>query len=122
MQDQTRLKPGIVTLAGHIFNGEPLSTNEQKMLNYILESGAHGTLENKLTSLIAEKGRWRFFLSRLTLPYERMPEHYPILRRCPLLYPFCWAHRLITAFHTKPGVVLYQFKAIFGGNKDIGSK
>lgn len=110
------------TLTGHVFSEEPLSMKEQKMLDRILGSGAHGTLENKVSSLINEKGRWVFFLSRLTLPYERMLEHYPILRRCPLLYPFCWAHRLITAFHTKPGVVLYQFKAIFGGNKDIGSK
>ena len=40
-----------------------------------------------------------------------MKSRYPVLVKIPVLYPFCWMHRLIYGFFTNRRVVMYQLKA-----------
>ncbi len=100
------------SLALHLFDGKPLTGEEQEMLDYVLSSGTYGTMANSIRKQIRENGRWGYFLSRMTLPFDMMTQLYPVLGRIPLLYPFCWAHRLIHAFFFKHKVFIYQLKAV----------
>lgn len=100
------------SLALHLFGGEPLTAEEREILDYVLSSGTYGTMANSIRKQIREKGRWGYFLSRMTLPRDLMHQLYPILDKAPVLYPFCWAHRLIHAFFFKHKVFMYQLKAV----------
>ena len=102
------------SLACKLFDDQPLTAAEQKMLNYIVRSGVYGTKENEAGNQIREKGRWRYFLSRLTLPYEDMRNQYPILRKAPILYPVMWVWRLIRMFIIDRRVYVLQVKAALG--------
>ena len=57
----------------------------------------YGNEENRAENTLREKGRAGYYLSRLTIPYERMLELYPVLRKAPVLYPFVWTYRLVHA-------------------------
>ncbi len=98
-------------LAFHLFGSGVLTESEQKMLDYIAASGVYGNEENRANNVLAEKGRAGYFLSRLTIPYDRMLELYPVLRKAPVLYPFVWAYRLVHALLFKNKIVMYQLKA-----------
>ena len=100
------------SLALRLFDGKPLTEEEQEMLDYVLSSGTYGTMTNSIRKQIREKGRWGYFLSRLTLPFDMMTQLYPVLDKIPLLYPFCWAYRLIHAVFFKQKVFMYQLKAV----------
>ena len=100
------------SLALHLFEGKPLTEEEQEMLDYVLSSGTYGTMANSVRKQIREKGRWGYFLSRMTLSFDMMTRLYPVLGKVPLLYPFCWAHRIIHAFFFKHKVFMYQLKAV----------
>ena len=105
------------SLAMHLFGGEQLTEEEQEMLDYILSSGAYGTMPNRVSRQIRERGRWGFFLSRMTPPFGVMIRIYPVLGKVPLLYPFCWMHRLIHAFFFKRKAFMYQLKAVLTRKK-----
>lgn len=98
-------------LALHLFGGEKLTDNDRKMLEYTLASGVYGNEENRAENTLREKGRAGYYLSRLTIPYERMLELYPVLRKAPVLYPFVWTYRLVHALLFKNKKVLYQLRA-----------
>ena len=84
-------------LALRLFCGEPLEESRQALYEHFLFAGTFGTLISGTTRTIEEKGRFRSFLSSLTLPYKTMQEIFPLLRRVPVLYPLCWAWRLCRA-------------------------
>ena len=99
-------------LALHVFGESGPSAEEQELLEEICSSGAHGTVAHRVEKQIKEKGRWRYFLSRLTLPREEMRRHYPILKKAPVLYPVFWGYRLIHGFFYKRDRFLYQLKTV----------
>ena len=105
------------SLALRLFGGEPLTEEEREMLDYFLSSGTYGTMENSIRKQIREKGRRGYFLSRMTLPYDMMTKLYPVLGKVPLLYPFCWTHRLVHGFFFNHKVVMYQLKAVLTWKK-----
>ncbi len=100
------------SLALHLFSGEPLTSEEYEMLDYILSSGTFGTLKNGVQLQIHEKGRWGYFLSQMTPPYYFMKQLYPVLDKAPVLYPFCWAYRLIHSFFFCHKAFMYKVKAV----------
>ena len=100
------------SLAMHLFSGEPLTSEEYEMLDYILSSGTFGTLKNGVQLQIHEKGRWGYFLSQMTPPYYFMKQLYPVLDKAPVLYPFCWAYRLIHSFFFCHKSFMYKVKAV----------
>ena len=99
-------------LALHVFGENGPSAEEQELLEEICSSGAHGTVAHRVEKQIKEKGRWRYFLSRLTLPREEMRRHYPILKKALVLYPVFWGYRLIHGFFYKRDRFLYQLKKV----------
>ena len=106
------------SLALHLFEGSSLTEEEQKTLNYVVCSGAYGSLENGVNYQIQKKGRFGFFLSRLTIHHDDMVFQYPILKKAPFLYPFVVVWRIIYRFFTNHKKFMYEFKAALGIAKE----
>ena len=98
-------------LALHLFDGEALTETERQMLKRFAVSGVFGSSDLYAVNQLSEKGRRGYFLSRMSLPYDRMLELYPVLKKTPMLYPLCWTHRLVHAFIFKNRVFMQQLKA-----------
>ena len=98
-------------LALALFTGEELTQEDEALFEYMVESGAYGTLAHSVSNQIAQYGRGGYFLRQAFPSIERMAPNYPILKRVPVLYPVCWALRLANALATKPRKVFYQLRA-----------
>lgn len=98
-------------LAKRLFCGNNQIDINEKMLEYVVSSGVYGTFKNSVNNQLTDKGRMGYFLSRLTLPYPVMLEHYPVLNKAPVLYPLCWIHRLLYGFFFKNKKFMHQLKA-----------
>lgn len=68
-------------------NGERTQLVED-IEKYVLFSGTYGTMENRVAIERKEKGKAKFLLSRIFLPYSVIKMQYPILQKCPILLPF----------------------------------
>ena len=104
-------------LALDLFGGRELDEKEQKLLNYIMSSGTYGTMKNRVSYQIKKKGRWGYFWSRVFQPYGLMIGPYPILKKLPVLLPFFWVVRLISAVINKRDRVRYQLGAVLRRKK-----
>lgn len=100
-------------LATRLFGGETLKETEKRMLSRFAVSGTYGSSENYANNQLATKGRLKFFLSRLILPYPIMQRAYPVLYKMPLLYPLCWLHRIVSACVLRSETVKHQLGALF---------
>ncbi|MBQ8658081.1 MAG: nucleotidyltransferase family protein [Clostridia bacterium] len=75
--------------------GEELREFEE----YILCGGVYGTLENKIgVGTTRKKGKVRYVLKRLFLPYRSLCLLYPSLKKCPILFPFYQVRRWFRLF------------------------
>lgn len=101
-------------LALHLFDGAKLTEAEQAMLDYVISSGTYGNRGHFVANRVQEKGRWGYFLSRLTLPREEMELSFPILKKVPFLYPFFWLFRLVRAFFLYNKAVRVEIKGVLG--------
>lgn len=104
-------------LAIHLFNGQELTEAERKMMDYFVSSGTYGTAEQVVANSVAEKGRWGYFLSRLTLSRDVMKEYFPVLRKAPFLYPVFWAYRLLRGVFCRNEQLREQLKGALGLNR-----
>lgn len=78
------------------FGSAESSEKYDKMTAYILSCGTYGTIQNSVENKVRAKGKVNY-LFRLVFPtFEHMKQHYPILKKTPLLLPFCWLKRLVT--------------------------
>ena len=103
-------------LALNLFNGAELTSLEREMLDYVISSGTYGNLEQSVANKVEEKGRWNYFLSRLTIPRDIMEGMFPVLRKAPFLYPVCWVLRLFRGVLFRNKVFREQFKGALGLN------
>ncbi len=85
----------IRTLAYAFFGEEPAEVSELDMELFFPQNG---NLPDKTGWQYMDKGgksRVMFFLSRTFLPYSSMCGMYPVLKKCPILLPFAWLHRIL---------------------------
>ena len=101
-------------LAFHLFDGAELTPEEGETLEYILYSGTYGTQKILIANQIAKKGRGRYFLSRLFPSREYLSILFPVLRKAPFLYPFCWAVRMTRGFLIRRKQMKAQLGAALG--------
>lgn len=91
-----------INMTEGLFAGdEELLTGET--FNYILASGIHGTKEQAIANKIKNKGKFKYWLSRLFPSKGYMVNINPIIRKAPVLMPFFWIVRLVKAPFTKSG-------------------
>lgn len=67
------------------------------MAEFIIRGGTYGTLENQVVSGLKGKSKGSFLFSKLFPRLSYMREQYPVLRKAPILLPFCWAVRWVKA-------------------------
>ncbi len=78
------------------FGERPHTEQTLKLEEYILGSGTYGTIQNQAQSRIEKQGR-AGYLFRLIFPtFQHMRQHYPVLKKAPVLLPACWFVRLVT--------------------------
>ena len=107
-------------LAFALFREEPLTEAQQRLLDRFLRDGAFGSQEDPVRTQVAEMGRGRYFLSRLTLPKERMLEVFPLLRKAPALYPVFWVGRLARGVLFRRKRLQLQMKGVLGMLPETG--
>ncbi|MGN1339463.1 MAG: nucleotidyltransferase family protein [Oscillospiraceae bacterium] len=80
-----------------VWFGDGRHTEQTRELErYIFGSGTYGTVENSAANRIRKSGRGGY-LVRLVFPtFAHMKQHYPVLKRAPVLLPVCWLARLVT--------------------------
>ena len=86
-------------LALDLFSGNELSSEEQKMLEYIIFSGTYGNIKHSVDNKIekyggGKKGKRKYILSRLFLSMEDIKAYYPFFYKHKILLPCLFFYRL----------------------------
>ena len=100
------------SLAKKVFNNEELSKEEEEMLLFIASSGTYGTLEHAVSKGIKEKGKFRYFMSRLFPPFSFYKSAYPWAYKCPILIPIAWLARCFRILFKNPKRAVNEIKTI----------
>lgn len=72
-------------LADFFLGGIEPDAEAERFLDYITRGGVYGTLENRVAVGEAKRGGRGYIMSRLFLPYERLKNIYPVLKKHPYL-------------------------------------
>ncbi len=110
------------SLAFALFSEEKLSEAQQKMFDYILSSGAYGTVTNRVANEINRKDRGggsslRYIFCRVFPPMDRVRQTYPTFAKYPILLPFLPVYRLIRSAKLNKGGIKAEIKAILKYNR-----
>ena len=81
-------------LAQRLFEQQPLTPDQETLLDHFLSDGAYGNPLNRINRTISREGKAAFFFSRLFLPLETMQNAFPLLKKVPVLYPLFWIYRM----------------------------
>lgn len=71
------------------FSGKEHTSQTLAVQEYIMSAGTYGTFENSVAIRQSKKGgsNLKFFLGRIFVPYSRLKATYPVLEKCPILFP-----------------------------------
>ena len=79
----------------------PMERDFEILLTHAFNYGINGSVKSYKVGRIASmsdksmaQGKLRSGLSAVFLPYARMKAQFPVLRRWPVLLPFCWIKRI----------------------------
>ncbi len=79
----------VLALSRFWFDNEQPNELTKIFEEYVLYSGMYGSLENRVIVKKKEKkGKFRYLLSRIFLPYSKLKYDYPKLQKCCILYPY----------------------------------
>ncbi len=82
-------------LANICFSGEEEEGFSRKFLKHILEGGIYGNTQNRVSVKKSENpSTVAYIIKRWFAPYKTMAEHYPVLKKAPILLPIFWIVRL----------------------------
>ena len=102
----------ISTLSLKVFDEQELSNEEMETLLFIASSGTYGTLENRVNKGVKEKGKVRYFFSRIFPPYRFYKSAYPWAYKVPILIPIAWLCRLFRILFKNPKRATSELKMI----------
>ena len=102
----------ISTLSLKVFDEQELSEDEMNMLLYIASSGTYGTLENRVNKGVKEKGKFKYFMSRIFPPYRFYKSAYPWAYKVPILIPIAWLCRFFRVLFKSPKRATNELKMI----------
>lgn len=105
--------------AMRLFGGQPLTPEDEKMLDYIIESGAFGTqkhtVENKMQSMGGN--RLKYLSERLFMPLETVKTAYPFFYRHRIFLPVLFVYRIIRRLTVGRDRTRRELKALAGKKK-----
>ncbi len=84
----------ISNLVAVCFSDKPADDLTDTLLSYIFSNGVYGTMQSAIVAKRQkEKNYFSFLLHRILMPYKDMTVIFPILKKAPVLLPFCWIIR-----------------------------
>ncbi len=98
------------SLSLHLYGGKALTASDREMLDYILSSGAYGTIMRRVQNKMRNNGwgKIRYMLYRFSVPISRKNRRYACFAG---LYPFFYRHKFLL-----PLLPFYRtFRAILSG-------
>ncbi len=99
-------KAGIYTFAREItrlvnacFSDQHMDEFSEELLSYIVHGGAYGSVENHI-AIDASRSHvtMAYAAQRVLIPYQDLAIEYPVLKKAPVLFVFCWIHRTAKLF------------------------
>lgn len=102
----------ISTLSLKVFDEQELGEQELETLLFIASSGTYGTLENRVNKGVKEKGKVRYFFSRIFPPYRFYKGAYPWAYKVPILIPIAWLCRFFKILFKNPKRATSELKMI----------
>ena len=105
------------SLSYHLFDGDPLTEEEEAMLAYVVSSGTYGTMQHKVSNKVEKlgggtEGKLRYVLSRVFLPMDTVRTAYPVFARVPILLPFLPVWRLILGMRSRRKRLAGEWKSL----------
>lgn len=96
----------LLNLSKKIFKKEILNTDEELLLDFIIDSGTYGNLTHSSTRGIINNqdgkiSKFKFILKRIFPSLKQLKQRYPILQRHPLLTPLYWFKRLFSVLFNR---------------------
>lgn len=102
-----------------LFNGELLTEEQEKMLNYIVASGTYGTLEHGVENKVAKTSKLQYFTRRVFGPLgkddpykEQFRKRYAIFFNHPIMLPALPFYRFFKALKTNPKRIRAEANAL----------
>ncbi len=102
----------ISILSLKVFDEQELDEQELETLLFIASSGTYGTLENRVNKGVKEKGKVRYFFSRIFPPYRFYKGAYPWAYKVPILIPIAWLCRFFKILFNNPKRATSELKMI----------
>ena len=102
-------KAGICKFASEIdalvetcFSNRPNDEFTDVLLSYIVNGGVFGSSKNRITMTKTDTDNiFIYAAKRLFLPYHKMVVQYPLLKKVPIILPFCWIARFFSVVFSK---------------------
>ena len=94
----------LISITNKLFNNSDLDNDELFLLDYIINCGTYGTVENDIVGNVLvnnqeddnlNKNKRKYLWNRLFPPYKVMKDRNPSLIKFPILLPWFWFTRLI---------------------------
>ncbi len=91
------------SLSKHLFGGEDLTESDIEMFEYIISSGAYGTLENRVKNSIAKEGggfaaKLKYVYHRLVIPMISVKNSFPFFYQHKALLPLLPFYRIYKGY------------------------
>ena len=102
----------IISLSKKLFDGEPLTKDEEETLLFIASSGTYGTIEHSVAKGVKKKGKFGYFMERVFPPYRVYKTMYPWAYKCPILIPVAWVIRFFRILFKNPKKATSELKTI----------
>lgn len=109
---------------GLIFDGVKSKESDLEICEYIFSNGTFGTDKIIAVNEYNDTGEnilwWKikYFSNRWGLSYTGMKRQYPILKKLPILLPFCWVHKGLRVALFRRDVLKSQINDIEGYDSD----
>ena len=100
------------TLPFKLFDQQPLTEEEEDIVLFIASSGTYGTLEHNVAKGIKEKGRFKYYMSRVFPSLAFYKAVYPWAYKCRILIPIAWLCRLFRILFKNPKKARNELKMI----------
>ncbi|MCM1114298.1 MAG: nucleotidyltransferase family protein [Clostridium sp.] len=103
-----------IGLTQAVFHGTAVSDNQQKMMDFLLDSGVYGNLVIDYSQKLQEynNSKRRYILKRLFPEKKKMTANYRALEKRPYLLPYYYIVRLFTKFRYNSKSMKKELRAL----------
>ena len=93
---------------------------------FVLDSGTYGNLENNLLKEMhhdtGADSRVRYLAHAFFRPLSMMKQHYPVLKKAPVLLPVMWVYRTVEIFLKRGDTARRKLKVVATADQEKARK